>query len=62
MPYDTCAVDVATEAAGEKSVTGCFLTRIEAANAIFELRSSRQTWPIAMLFVRRSWPSWRNAS
>lgn len=32
------AVDVATEAAGEKSVTGCFLTKIEATNAIFELR------------------------
>jgi small conductance mechanosensitive channel len=32
------ALDVATEAAGEKGVTGCFLTKVEATAAVLELR------------------------
>jgi small-conductance mechanosensitive channel len=32
------ALDVATEAAGAKGVTGCFLTKVEATAAVLELR------------------------
>lgn len=32
------AISVATEAVGEKAVGGCFLTRMEAATAVLELR------------------------
>jgi hypothetical protein len=49
------AVAVATDTAGEKAVGGCFLTKVEAAGAVLELRikapdaASRDTLRSALL-------------